>query len=77
MYDHKSYLIETLTNTHVGGDDTGFSVADKVIQKDPVTENSGFSCLKRQRSLPGSSAGIRGRRKRSTTGKRPHQKAHV
>ncbi len=37
MYEHRAYLIETLTNTHVGSGDATYGVADKVIQKDPVT----------------------------------------
>jgi CRISPR-associated protein Cmr4 len=37
MFQHTAYLIETLTNTHVGSGDTTYGIADKVIQKDPVT----------------------------------------
>jgi len=37
MYTHKVYIIETLTNTHVGSGDTNFGVVDNLIQKDPVT----------------------------------------
>jgi len=37
MFKHKAYFIETLTNTHVGSGDAGYSFADNVIQKDPVT----------------------------------------
>jgi len=37
MYEHKVYLIETLTNTHVGSGDTSFGVVDNLIQKDTVT----------------------------------------
>lgn len=37
MYTHKAYLIETLTNTHVGSGDTGFGVVENLIQKDPTT----------------------------------------
>ncbi len=37
MYEHKVYLIETLTNTHVGSGDTSFGVVDNLVQKDTVT----------------------------------------
>jgi CRISPR-associated protein Cmr4 len=37
MYNHKVYIIEPLTNTHVGSGDTNFGVVDNLIQKDPVT----------------------------------------
>ncbi|HED01039.1 MAG TPA: type III-B CRISPR module RAMP protein Cmr4 [Proteobacteria bacterium] len=37
MFIHKSYIIETLTNTHVGSGDTSFGTVDNLIQKDPVT----------------------------------------
>jgi len=37
MLTHKVYIIETLTNTHVGSGDTSFGVVDNLIQKDPVT----------------------------------------
>lgn len=37
MFTHKSYIIETLTNTHVGSGDTSFGTVDNLIQKDPVT----------------------------------------
>lgn len=37
MFQHNAYLIETLTNTHVGSGDTTYGIADKVIQKDTVT----------------------------------------
>lgn len=37
MFNHKSYIIETLTNTHVGSGDTSFGTVDNLIQKDPVT----------------------------------------
>lgn len=37
MFKYKSYIIETLTNTHVGSGDTSFGTVDNLIQKDPVT----------------------------------------
>jgi CRISPR-associated protein Cmr4 len=37
MFEHNAYLIETLTNTHVGSGDTTFGIVDKQIQKDPTT----------------------------------------
>jgi CRISPR-associated protein Cmr4 len=37
MFIHKSYIIETLTNTHVGSGDTSFGTVDNLIQKDPAT----------------------------------------
>jgi CRISPR-associated protein Cmr4 len=37
MFIHKSYIIETLTNTHVGSGDTSLGTMDNLIQKDPVT----------------------------------------
>ncbi|HCC69061.1 MAG TPA: type III-B CRISPR module RAMP protein Cmr4, partial [Nitrospiraceae bacterium] len=37
MFSHTSYIIETLTNTHVGSGDTSFGTVDNLIQKDPVT----------------------------------------
>lgn len=37
MYTYKAYFIETLTNTMVGAGDTTIGLADKEIQKDPIT----------------------------------------
>jgi CRISPR-associated protein Cmr4 len=37
MFNNKSYIIETLTNTHMGSGDTSFGIVDKIIQKDPIT----------------------------------------
>lgn len=37
MFVHKAFLIETLTNTHVGSGETSFGTVDNLIQKDPVT----------------------------------------
>ena len=37
MFIHNSYIIEALTNTHVGSGDTSFGTVDNLIQKDPVT----------------------------------------
>ena len=33
----QAYIIETITNTHMGSGDTSFGVVDNLIQKDPVT----------------------------------------
>ena len=38
MFSHTAYIIETLTNTHVGSGDTTFGVVDCLVQKDPVTQ---------------------------------------
>ena len=37
MYTYQSYLIETMTNTHVGTGDTTFGPIDKMIQRDTRT----------------------------------------
>ncbi|KPA17966.1 CRISPR-associated RAMP Cmr4 [Candidatus Magnetomorum sp. HK-1] len=37
MYTHKGYLIETITNTHVGAGDTDYGVVDNMIQRDSRT----------------------------------------
>jgi len=37
MLKHEIFLIETLTNTHVGSGDVSFGMVDNLIQKDPVT----------------------------------------
>ena len=42
MFTHSAYIIETLTNTHVGSGDTTFGVVDRLVQKDPVTRTPVF-----------------------------------
>ena len=37
MFKHKAFLIETLTNTHVGSGDTTYGIVDNMIQKDVTT----------------------------------------
>jgi len=37
MLKHEIFLIETLTNTHMGSGDVSFGMVDNLIQKDPVT----------------------------------------
>lgn len=37
MFEHKVYLIEALTQTHVGSGDTTHGIVDLTIQKDPTT----------------------------------------
>jgi len=37
MYKHNAYLIETITNTHVGSGSTPTGIADNIIQKDNIT----------------------------------------
>jgi CRISPR-associated protein Cmr4 len=39
MFKHNAYLIETITNTHVGAGDTNYGVIDNMIQRD---SRSGF-----------------------------------
>ena len=37
MFKHKTFLIQTLTNTHVGSGDTSYGIVDNMIQKDTTT----------------------------------------
>ena len=37
MYKYNMYLIETLTNTHVGSGESGMGTIDNMIQRDPVS----------------------------------------
>lgn len=39
MNTYKMYIIETLTNMHVGSGDTHFGVVDNLIQRNPVTKS--------------------------------------
>lgn len=37
MYNNKLYTINTLSNLHVGGGDANYSIVDKQVQRDPLT----------------------------------------
>ena len=37
MFKHNGYLIETITNTHVGSGDTSYGIVDNMIQRDSRT----------------------------------------
>ncbi len=37
MYNNKLYTIKTLSNLHVGGGDANYSIVDKQVQRDPLT----------------------------------------
>jgi len=37
MYDNKLYTLKTLTNLHVGGGDSNYSIIDKQVQRDVLT----------------------------------------